>query len=121
MDKQSQKTVRRTRRRIGLRKRISGTTERPRLSVYKSLNHMHAQIIDDLAGKTVVAASTAEKAMGLAGKSGNSAAAAAVGAKLAERAKAKGVTKVVFDRGGFKFHGRVKALAEAARKAGLEF
>jgi large subunit ribosomal protein L18 len=121
MDKQVQKTIRRSRRRIGLRKRISGTTERPRLAVYKSLNHMHAQIIDDLAGKTVAAASTTEKAMGLVGKTGNSAAAAAVGSKLAERAKAKGVTQVVFDRGGFKFHGRVKALADAARRAGLSF
>lgn len=120
MDKQVSKNIRRSRRRIGLRKRISGTTERPRLTVYKSLNHMHAQIIDDLAGKTLAAASTTEKAMGLA-KTGNSAAAAAVGAKLAERAKAKGVTAVVFDRGGFKFHGRVKALADAARKAGLSF
>ena len=120
MDKQVQKTIRRSRRRIGLRKRISGTTERPRLTVYKSLNHMHAQIIDDLAGKTLAAASPTEKAMGLA-KTGNSAAAALVGAKLAERAKAKGVTAVVFDRGGFKFHGRVKALADAARKAGLSF
>ncbi|MFO0836519.1 MAG: 50S ribosomal protein L18 [Phycisphaerales bacterium] len=120
MDKQVQKNIRRSRRRIGLRKRISGTTERPRLAVYKSLNHMHAQIIDDLAGKTLAAASTTEKAMGLT-KTGNSAAAAAIGTKLAERAKAKGVTLVVFDRGGFKFHGRIKALADAARKAGLSF
>ena len=120
MDKQVSKNIRRSRRRIGLRKRISGTTERPRLAVYKSLNHMHAQIIDDLAGKTLAAASTPEKAMGPT-KTGNSAAAAAIGAKLAERAKAKGVTLVVFDRGGFKFHGRIKALADAARKAGLSF
>lgn len=120
MDKNRDKQIRRQRRRTGLRKRISGATERPRLSVYKSLNHMYAQVIDDLAGRTLVAASTRDKDLGLS-KTGNAAAAAAVGSKLAERAKAKGVSAVVFDRGGFRYHGRIKALAEAARKAGLSF
>jgi large subunit ribosomal protein L18 len=120
MNKQVNKQVRRSRRTIGIRKRISGTPSRPRLSIYKSLNHMYAQVIDDLAGKTLAAASTADKSLGLA-KTGNSAAAAAVGSKLAERAKAAGVAAVIFDRGGFRFHGRVKALADAARKAGLQF
>ncbi len=120
MDKATNKVKRRERRRIGIRKRIGGTGERPRLSIYKSLNHMYAQIIDDLAGRTIVSASTSDKDVKLE-KTGNSAAAAAVGARLAEKAKAKGVSKVVFDRGGFKYHGRVKALGEAARKAGLKF
>lgn len=120
MDKQRDKTVRRSRRRIGIRKRITGTPERPRLSVYKSVHHIYAQIIDDLDGRTLAAAATTEKVLG-AGKGGNAQAAALVGTKLAERAKAAGVKQVVFDRGGFKYHGRVKALGDAARKAGLEF
>ena len=120
MDKNSQKTLRRSRRRIGIRKRISGTGERPRLSIYKSLNHIYAQIIDDLAGKTIVSASTVDEGIKL-DKTGNSSAAAAVGTALADRAKKAGISKVVFDRGGFKFHGRVKALADAARKGGLDF
>ncbi len=120
MDKATNKVKRRERRRIGIRKRIGGTGERPRLSIYKSLNHMYAQIIDDLAGRTIVSASTSDKDVKLE-KTGNAAAAAAVGTRLAEKAKAKGVAKVVFDRGGFKYHGRVKALGEAARKAGLKF
>lgn len=122
MDKQRDKSIRRSRRRVGIRKRITGTPERPRLSVYKSVHHIYAQIIDDLDGRTLVAASTTEKDLGAGPvKSGNAQAASLVGSKLAERAKAKGVRQVVFDRGGFKYHGRVKALAEAARKAGLEF
>lgn len=120
MDKASGKQVRRARRRIGIRKRVMGTHERPRLAVYKSLNHMYVQVIDDLDGKTLAAASTRDKDLGL-DKTGNAAAASAVGAKLAERAKAAGISKVVFDRGGFRYHGRLKALADAARKAGLEF
>ncbi len=120
MDKASGKQVRRARRRIGIRKRIQGTHERPRLCVYKSLNHMYVQVIDDLDGKTLASASTRDKDLGAA-KTGNVAAAMAVGSKLAERAKAAGITKVVFDRGGFRYHGRIKALADAARKAGLEF
>lgn len=120
MNKNVSKQVRRSRRRVGLRKRISGTTEQPRLAVYKSLNHMYAQVIDDLQGKTLVAASTTDKGLKLE-KTGNASAAASVGKLLAERAKKAGVSKVVFDRGGFKFHGRIKALADAARKEGLKF
>jgi len=120
MDKQTNKQQRRARRRIGIRKRITGTVERPRLSIYKSLNHIYAQVIDDLSGKTIVSASTSDKGVSLE-KTGNSAAAAAVGSKLAEKAKAAGIKSVIFDRGGFRFHGRVKALADAARKGGLEF
>jgi large subunit ribosomal protein L18 len=120
MNKNVSKDVRRARRRVGIRKRITGTAERPRLSVYKSLNHIYAQIINDLDGKTLVAASTVEKGVS-ASKTGNSSAAAAVGSTLAQKAKAAGITQVVFDRGGFKYHGRVKALGDAARKAGLDF
>jgi large subunit ribosomal protein L18 len=120
MNRQKAKVKRRTHRRIGQRKRIIGAPGRPRLSVYKSLNHFYAQVIDDLSGRTLAAASSVEKDLSLA-KTGNAAAAAAVGTRLAERAKAAGVDAVVFDRGGFKYHGRVKALADAARKGGLKF
>lgn len=121
MDKAKHKATRRGRRHIGIRKRINGTPSRPRVSIYKSLNHIYAQIIDDLAGKTLVSASSLEKDLGLGKATGNSKAAAAVGSALAKRAGEKGIKEVVFDRGGFKFHGRVKALAEAARKDGLKF
>ena len=112
-----------------IRKKMQGTAERPRLNVYRSLNHIYVQVIDDLHGKTLVSASTAEgqKAEGKGDKKaakrtgGNVASAKAVGKIVAERAKAKGVTKVVFDRGGYLYHGRVKAVAEAAREAGLQF
>ncbi len=120
MDRAKNKVVRRTRRHIGIRKRTIGMPDRPRLSVYKSLQHIYAQVIDDLAGRTLAAASTSDKELKLE-KTGNSAAAAAVGALVAKRALAKGVKAVAFDRGGFKFHGRVKALADAARKEGLQF
>ncbi len=120
MNKQSLKVLRRSRRRTGIRKRVVGTPERPRLSVYRSLSHVYAQVIDDLSGRTLVAASTREKDLGL-GSTGNATAAKTVGAKLAERAKAAGIGQVVFDRGGFRFHGRVKALADGAREAGLQF
>src|SRR5256885_614751 len=99
MNKNVSKTIRRTRRRVGIRKRISGTVQRPRLSIYKSLNHIYAQIIDDLQGRTLVSASTGDKDATLE-KTGNSAAAASVGSKLAEKAKAAGITQVAFDRGG---------------------
>ena len=121
MNKNKHKTLRRTRRRIGIRKRVSGTAERPRLSIFRSLNHMYAQVIDDLTGATIAAASTRDKDLKIDSSTGNASAAAAVGAKIAENAKAKGVTTVTFDRGGFKFHGRVKALADAAREGGLKF
>ena len=110
---------RRSRTRVALRKRSSG---RPRLSVHRSLQHTYAQVIDDTQGHTLAAASTLDAGIKKAFKStGNSAAAAEVGKLVAERAKANGVDAVVFDRGGFIFHGRVKALADAAREAGLKF
>jgi large subunit ribosomal protein L18 len=102
-----------------IRKKMQGTAERPRLNVYRSLNHMYVQVIDDLHGKTLVSASTAEGEGKKTG--GNVAAAKEVGKAIAERAKAKGITKVVFDRGGYIYHGRVKALADAAREGGLQF
>jgi large subunit ribosomal protein L18 len=120
MNKNAMKTVRRTRRRIGLRKRIQGTQERPRLAVFKSLHHIYAQVINDLEGKTLASASTVDKEI-KTDKGGNSTAAKAVGKLLAQRATKAGVSAVVFDRGGFKFHGRVKALADAAREGGLKF
>jgi large subunit ribosomal protein L18 len=105
-----------------IRKKMQGTAERPRLNVYRSLNHIYVQVIDDLHGATLVAASSAEgKKKEDRRSGGNVAAAKAVGKTIAERAKAKGVTKVVFDRGGYIYHGRVKALADAAREAGLQF
>jgi large subunit ribosomal protein L18 len=120
MDSQKLKQIRRSRRRTGIRKRVMGTPERPRLCVYRSLNHIYAQVVDDLAGRTLAAASTRDKGVSLT-KTGNAGAAEAVGTLIAERTKSAGVTKVAFDRGGFRYHGRVKALGEAARKAGLEF
>jgi len=105
-----------------VRTRVAGTPERPRLAVYRSLDHIYAQIIDDRAGKTLVSASSVdgESKKSLKG-GGNIAAAKVIGKLIAERAKAVGVSKVVFDRGGYKYHGRVKALADAAREAGLQF
>jgi large subunit ribosomal protein L18 len=102
-----------------IRQRVTGTDERPRLAVFRSLNHIYAQVIDDGQGVTLAAAATTEK--DLRGKGGNVEGAKLIGQKVAERAKEKGITKVVFDRGGYLYHGRVKALAEAARQAGLEF
>ncbi len=108
------------RRKLRVRRKISGTAARPRLSVYRSLRHIYAQLIDDEAGHTLVAASTLEKGL-VSGGTGNKEAAAAVGKAIAERALAKGITTCVFDRGGRPYHGRIKALAEAAREAGLQF
>jgi len=103
-----------------IREKVRGTAERPRLNVYRSLHHIYAQLIDDFQGKTLVSASTREK--GATSKTGgNVASAKAVGKALAERAKQKSISKVVFDRGGYLYHGRVKALADAAREAGLQF
>jgi large subunit ribosomal protein L18 len=110
----------RVRRHARVRKHIAGSGARPRLAVYRSGRHISAQIIDDTAGKTLVAAATVEASLRGAG-GGNVSAAAAVGRTIAERARAAGITKVVFDRGGFRYHGRVAALAEAARQGGLEF
>jgi large subunit ribosomal protein L18 len=105
-----------------VRIKVSGTPERPRLCVYRSLGHIYAQVIDDRSGKTLVSASSvdSETKKNLK-RGGNIAAAKVIGKAVAERAKAAGVSKVVFDRGGYKYHGRVKALADAAREAGLQF
>ena len=99
-----------------IRRKIAGTAERPRLNVYRSLNHIYVQVIDDQNGVTIASASTIKLKTG-----GNVTAAGEIGKTIAERAKEKGVTKVVFDRGGYLYHGRIKALADAARAAGLEF
>ena len=104
-----------------IRKKLQGTAARPRLNVYRSLNHIYVQVIDDMAGKTLVSASSAEGKKEDRRTGGYVAAAKTVGKTIAERAKAKGVTKVVFDRGGYIYHGRVRALADAAREAGLQF
>ena len=109
----------RKRRHYRVRKKVRGTAERPRLAVFRSNKHIYAQLIDDVAGTTVASASTSEK-----GRSGGGAtveAAKAVGQRLGERAKAAGVTTAVFDRGGFKYHGRVAGVADGARDAGIEF
>ncbi len=118
-DSAKQKREARVRRHRRVRKKVLGTAERPRLAVFRSNRHITAQIIDDRAGRTLAAASTHEASLrqGAATVAG----AAQAGALLAERAKAAGVDKVVFDRGGFLYHGRVAALADAAREAGLEF
>jgi len=102
-----------------IRSRVSGTQERPRLAVFRSINHIYAQVIDDQQGHTLAAAASTEKT--LKGKGGNLDGAKLIGKTVAERAKEKGITRVVFDRGGYLYHGRVKALADAARAAGLEF
>ncbi len=121
-DKQKAKQVRLQRRKWSTRSTLFGTSERPRLSVFRSDKHIYAQVIDDLAGKTLVAvASTAADVRGDLANGGNIAAAKKVGKTIAERAKAAGITKVAFDRGGRKYHGRVKALADAAREGGLSF
>ena len=99
-----------------IRRKLAGTAERPRLNVYRSLNHIYAQVIDDQKGETLVSASTIKMKTG-----GNVAAAKEIGKAVAELAVKKGVKKVVFDRGGYLYHGRIKALADAAREAGLEF
>jgi len=104
-----------------IRKKVLGTAERPRLNVYRSLNHIYVQLIDDHKGETLVSASTAEGKKSERATGGNVAAAKNMGKALAERAKAKGIAKVVFDRGGYLYHGRIKALAEAAREGGLQF
>ena len=109
----------RVKRHARVRGKISGTPERPRLSVFRSESNIYAQIIDDVAGNTLCAASTVEK--DFEGFGGNVEAAKKVGSKIAERAKAKGIDVVVFDRGGYIYHGRVQALAESAREGGLKF
>jgi large subunit ribosomal protein L18 len=112
----------RDRRHERVRKRVHGTKIRPRLAVFRSLKHIYAQVIDDEQGHTLAAASTLEAELtNQVGDGGKTSQAKIVGALVAQRAQAKGITKVVFDRGGYQYHGRVRALAEAARGAGLEF
>jgi large subunit ribosomal protein L18 len=114
------KRKQRLRRHLRVRKQISGTPARPRLAVFRSSRHISAQVIDDSAGRTLAAASTSEPVL-KGSPGGNVEAAKAVGRIVAERASAAGVRSVVFDRGGYKYHGRIAALADAARQAGLEF
>ena len=118
MNAQKLSNVRRQRRKNGIRKGIFGSTAKPRLSVYRSSKHIYAQLIDDFEGKTLVSASTVQAKVQ---KGGNVDAAKQVGAKIAEAAKSAGIEAVAFDRNGFKYHGRVKALADAAREGGLKF
>ncbi len=118
MDKNKQKTLRRTRRKTGIRKRVYGTAESPRLSIFRSSKHVYAQVIDDATGTTLAAASSVADKLE---KGGNIEAAVAVGKSIAQKAKSAGVETVAFDRNGFRFHGRVKALADAAREGGLKF
>lgn len=115
MDINKLKTTRRKRRKTGIRKRVKGTPQRPRLTVFRSLTNIYVQVIDDLEGKTLVSASTTKTDGG-----GNIEAAKAVGKQIAEKAKDAGITQVAFDRNGFRYHGRVKALADAAREGGLK-
>lgn len=121
INKKSRSKVR-AKKHLRIRNRFSGTAERPRLAVFRSNNHMYAQIIDDTVGNTLVSASTVQKeVMAELEKTNNVAAAAYLGKVIAQRALDKGIKKVVFDRGGFIYQGKVKALADAAREAGLEF
>jgi len=120
MSTTAKKAVARTRRHGRVRKKVQGTADRPRLAVFRSNRHISAQVIDDRSGVTLAAASTYEKDLA-GGATGNKEAAAKVGSLVAERAKAAGVTAVVFDRGGNLYHGRVAAVADAAREGGLEF
>ena len=119
------KEDRRDRIKHRIRKRVAGKEERPRLTVFRSVAHMYVQVVDDMSGRTIAAASTVEPAvkgaLATEARGGNIEGAKAIGRTIAERLKAQGVTRVVFDRNGFLYHGRVKAVAEAAREAGLEF
>jgi large subunit ribosomal protein L18 len=117
----NERLLSRRRRHHRVRKKVLGNSERPRLAVFRSNKHIVAQVIDDATGRTLAAASTHEKDLRGAGGTGNRAAAASVGRLVAERAKAAGVSRVVFDRGGFLYHGRIASVADAAREAGLEF
>jgi len=120
MNRIKQKITRRVRRKMRVRKSVFGTSDRPRLTVFRSLHHIYAQLIDDTAGRTVLAANTRMKSVSAGIKyGGNKSAAAAVGKYLGEQAVAQGIKQVVFDRNGYKYHGRVEALAKAAREAGL--
>lgn len=121
MAKTNPKTVAHAKRVRRIRKKISGTSERPRLRVFKSNKHIYAQIIDDVAGRTLVSMSTVDKGFSAAEETGKTAAAKQVGKLLADRAKEAGISKVTFDRGGYIYHGRVKSLSEGAREGGLDF
>jgi len=120
MSTQTIRSIARQRIHTRLRKRLQGTGERPRLNVYRSLQHIYAQVIDDAQGRTLASASSLDSDFPLPG-GGNLAAASAVGKRIGERALAQGIRLVAFDRGGYRYHGRVKALADAARAAGLQF
>ena len=119
MGRTDSKNIVRVRIHKRIRQRMKGTAARPRLAVYRSLAHIYAQIIDDLSGTTIASASSNEKSASISG--GNVAGAKEIGKLVAQRAQEKGIKKVVFDRGGYLYHGRIKALADAAREAGLEF
>jgi large subunit ribosomal protein L18 len=121
--KTEEKRFRHRRARLRIRQRVRGTAERPRLCIHKSLRYVYAQVVNDLTGQTLVQASSLESEIrgGVEGGAKTKAAARLVGARVAERARAKGIDKVVFDRGGYVYHGRVKELAEGAREAGLDF
>ena len=115
------RTERRVRKHVRVRKAVTGTSERPRLNVFRSSKHIYAQIIDDVQGRTVVAASSLSKELDSLKHGANKAAARAVGKLIAQKAKEKNVSKVVFDRGGYVYHGRIKELADGAREGGLKF
>ena len=115
----SNKLRSRLKSKLRVRKKVNGTAERPRLNVYRSSKHMYAQLVDDVTGNTLAEAST--KSMKMTSKSGNVEAAKAVGAEIAKKAQSKNIENAVFDRNGFLYHGRIKALAESAREAGLKF
>jgi large subunit ribosomal protein L18 len=122
MGTESKRRVARMKRKLRVRKKIFGTSERPRLSVFRSSKHIYAQLIDDTSGKTIVASSSLEKAFKEIGKPESKRAAAnSVGKMIGERAKDKGINEIIFDRNGYIYHGRVKALSEGAREAGLVF
>jgi large subunit ribosomal protein L18 len=118
----AQHTTPREKRKARIRRKVSGTSDRPRLTVYKSLKHMYAQLVDDTTGKTLVSVATTSKTLkGEVKDDDKTAAAKKVGAALAQAAKSKGIEAVVFDRNGFDYHGRIEAVAAAAREAGLKF
>jgi len=119
MDQAKQRVTARGRVKVRIRRKVNGTADRPRLAVFRSLKYIYAQVIDDASGKTIASASSREKDSG--SKGANAAAAKAVGALIAKKAKDKGITQVVFDRGGYVYHGNIKALADAARENGLKF
>jgi large subunit ribosomal protein L18 len=119
MDQAKQRVSARGRVKVRIRRKVNGTADRPRLAVFRSLKYIYAQVIDDASGKTIASASSREKDSGA--KGANAAAAKAVGALIAKKAKDKGITQVVFDRGGYVYHGNIKALADAARENGLKF